>query len=105
MSVGRSYSGSATVLAVVSLAGVLARTAIAQIRAAVVKNIDEKGRIAFQSSVPCMEGRLHARCISSRSCKQAAVIEYVGGDQQSDAIDPSAAITTRQPLSLSLPTF
>ena len=44
---------SVTVLAVVSLAGALARPAIAQIRAAVVKNIDEKGRIAFQSSVQC----------------------------------------------------
>ena len=45
---------SVTVLTVVSLAGALARPAIAQIRAAVVKNIDEKGRTAFQSSVPCI---------------------------------------------------
>ena len=106
---------SVTVLAVVSLAGALAGPAIAQIRAAVVKNIDEKGRIAFQASAPCV-GVVQFPTIPPSTCSalfpvvpanKRLVIEYVGGEinTTSDFTPAAAIINTTTETAYPLLTF
>ena len=101
---------SVTVLAVVSLAGALARPAIAQIRAAVVKNIDEKGRIAYQASVPCIPDPPSPACnavFPVVPANKRLVIEYVNGDFfKGPNLTPGAALTnTTTGTGYAIPTF
>ncbi|HET9269366.1 MAG TPA: hypothetical protein VFO31_14430 [Vicinamibacterales bacterium] len=88
---------SATVLTVACLAGVLARPAIAQIRAAVVKNVDEKGRIPFQATSLCVSAFPAPNCFVTFPAVPAGkrlVIEYVSAEfNLSPNFQPAAALT------------
>ena len=99
-----------------TLAGALALTAVigkfyavpvlAQVRAALVKNIDEKGRSPYQADSSCIPAPMNTSCgalFPAVPAGKRLVIEYVNADTPSGSA--AALVNTSTNADYPLPTF